>query len=225
MPLKDDLAAYWNFEQNPVLFPIHDQSGNGNHLTAHGDPVLVPGKLGQAIEFNGTNQWLDISSNAGFSHQGAEFTAILWFKPLALAHQTVLASTAEWGAQIVLSGGNFYVNVAIEDEEVTVTDVPLEVGAWCLLALGFKDASYIWASVNLSARVTALQTGLTPAPGTFSMAGSAAIGWANIVLDDTAVFRRLLSASELTAIYNRGRGLPFEDWDKQKICKATTCCQ
>jgi hypothetical protein len=233
--LKDNLVAFWNMGQDPALYPIHDRSHNQNHLTGvNFSPDLTPpgslvdGKLGKAIEFDGISQYLTIASNAGFSHQGNPFTVLVWFKPVALAHQKIIATTTEWGIQTVLSGGNFYINVAIEDEEVTVTDVPLVVGEWYFIVLGYKDdptpGPFIWASVNLSARVTELQNGLTPSPGPFSMGGSAASGWISGVIDDTAFFRRELSATEIMQVYNGGDGLAFEQWDKVKPCRSITCC-
>lgn len=225
MPLKTSLVAYWNMEQDPALFPIHDQTGNGNHLTGANGPILTTGKVGQAIEFNGINQYLAIDSNSGFSHQGDEFTAFVWFKPLTLAHQAVIAASTEWGIGTVLVGGSFFINVAIEDEEVTITDVPLEEGNWYFIVLGYNASdSYVWASVNLSPRVQEFQSSLTPSASGFSMAGSAAIGWANCIIDDSAMFRRLLSDSEIRAIYNKGKGLPFEDWDAPDNCPRIECC-
>lgn len=225
MALKDNLAAYWSMSQNPILFPVHDQSGNGNHLTGFNGPSLTTGKLGQAIEFNGVNQYLAIESNSGFSHQGNDFTAFVWFKPLTLVDGAVVATSTEWGIGVKLSGGNFYVNGAIEDEDMTVTDVPLEVGNWYFIVLGYNSSDgYVWASVNASPRVQELQNGLTPSPSGFSMAGSAFIGWAHCVIDDSAMFRRLLSADEILAIYNKGKGLPFEDWDAPDNCRKINCC-
>lgn len=232
MALKDNLIAYWNFEQDPALgYSIWDQSGNSNNLTAYGNPILVDGKLGKALQFNGVDQWLSTASNAGFSHDGGEFTAFLWFKPLMLAHQKTIATTTEWGVGTTLSAGNYYVSIAVEDETVVITDVPLEVGKWYLIALGWYGienaaarGQFVWGTVNLSDRVRELQTGLTPAPGPFSIAGTAASGWANAIIDDVAIFRRFVSAQEVRAIYNHGEGLAFEEWDAVAECKAIPCC-
>lgn len=230
MALKDDLRAYWNMGQNPLLFPVHDQSGNGNHLTGFNAPTLTAGKIGDAILFNGTDQYLSIASSSGFSHQGNEFTAFIWFKPLALSNNKIIATTTEWGVLMVESGGAHYINIAVEDEDVTVTDVPLVVGQWYFIALGYKEFSqaaedhYIWGSVNLSPRVLDSQSGLTPSSTVFSMGGTSAIGWVNGVIDDAAIFRRALSDQELAQIYNDADGLPFEDYDKVIECKVIDCC-
>lgn len=230
MALTDNLVAYWNMGQNPELFPVHDQTGNGNNLIGYNSPLLVTGKLDNAIQFDGVNQFLSIASNSGFSHQGGEFTFFLWFKPEALAHQKVIATTTEWGVLMLLSGGNYYISVDIENETVIVTDVPLIVGEWYFIALGYRevniaDRSYVWASVNLSDRVREYQTGLTPAANVFSIAGTAAIGWISGVFDDAAFFRRSLTAQEIRAIYNNGDGLPFEDYDAPPIpCRKISCC-
>lgn len=227
MALKSNLLAYWNFEQDPRLFPIHDQSGNGNHLIGHNSPTIVAGKVGNAIQFNGTNQWLDMASSAGISHQGTEFTAFIWFKVLALAHNKNIVNNSEWGASTVLSGGSHYVNVAVEDEDFNITDVPLEVGRWYFLALGWYGANgqFAWGSINLSDRVRESQSSLTAIPNsTFNVGGNPSSGWNNIVIDEAAIWRRAVSAEELTEIYNDGDGLDFSEWDAVRTCKEIKCC-
>lgn len=238
MALSDRLVAYWNMAQDPALFVVHDGVfPHLNPLTGHGfSPDLTPpgslvnGKLGKAIQFNGINQYLTIASNTGFSHQNGEFTSFIWFKPTVLAHQKIIATTAEWGVSTELSGGSHYISVSIEDEDVLITDVPLVVGQWYFIALGYRetldiaDTSVIWASVNLSKRFTDLQAGLTPVINPFSIGGTANIGWINGVIDDVAIFRRALSDVELRRIYNGGDGLPFEEWPEAEPCETITCC-
>lgn len=231
MALADQLVAYWNMAQNPALFKVWDQSGNGNHLTGFNSPVLVDGKLGKAIQFNGTNQFLSIASNSGFSHQGGEFSAFIWFKLLSLANQQLITTTTEWGVGTVLSGGNYYVSIAVEDETLVITDVPLEVDKWYFLACGWYGVehaatrgTYAWGSLNLSPRVRELQSALTPAPEVFSVAGTAAIGWTHVVIDDITIFRRFVTAEETRALYNKGKGLPFEEWGTVTPCRTIDCC-
>lgn len=225
MSLKDGLAAYWDMEQNPALFPVHDQSGSGNHLTGVNAPTLTTGKIGQGIEFDGVNQYLTLPSAAGISHQGGEFTFGIWIKPLALLHFGTVAFNGEWGIGMRLVGGSYYFNIAVEDEEVTST-VPLVGGQWYFVALGWynTNGTFVWASVNLEPRLRAEQAGITPIPGNaFNISNAASFPFA-FVADEAALWRRNVPASELYQIYNEGEGLPFEEWGDPVPCRSIECC-
>lgn len=226
MALTKDLAAMWNMEQNPILFPVHDQSGNGNHLTGSAGAVLVEGKINEGIELTGTST-LNLASNAGISHQGEAFTVGFWFKPLVLDSALAILGhpDGEWLVQMELSGSDFYLRVRIApdgaDTIMNVTDVPMVIGEWYWVAFGWYDdnGSYAWATVNLSERVRAALAGPLPAPLV-----TPPIFWNPHVFDDTAIWRRNVSANELREIYNGGKGLSFEEWDAPDVCDAITCC-
>lgn len=225
MALKDDLRAYWKMEQNPALFTVHDESGNGNHLTGFNAPTLTTGKIGQGIEFDGVNQYLNLTSSSGISHQGNEFTVSVWVKPLALIHFGHIMSTTEWGIGIRLVGANYYFNIAVEDEELTST-VPLELGQWYFIALGWYDTNgvFAWASVNLEERLRVAQSAVTPSPNSAFNIGNAGAFPVAFVVDEAAIWRRNVPAYELYQIFNDRDGLPFEEWGTAAPCKTIDCC-
>lgn len=225
MALKDSLVAYWNMAQNPALFDVHDQSGNGNHLTGVASPTLTTGKIGQAIALDGVAQYLTMASSAGISHQGGEFTVTMWIKPLALRHFGPIASNVEWGVGMELVGSNYYFSISVEDETV-VSTIPLEVGQWYFIALGWysTNGTFAWASVNLEERLRELQSGLTPVPGSPFNIGNAASFPVAFAVDEFAIWRRNVPASELYEIYNNDNGLPFEEWAVPEDCKLIECC-
>lgn len=225
MALPDSLATYWNFEQNPTLFTVHDQSGNGNHLTGVASPTLTTGKIGQGIELDGIAQYLTMASSAGISHQGGEFTATMWIKPLTLRHFGPIASNTEWGVGMRLVGANYYFDFSVEDEDL-ISTVPLEVGHWYFVALGWynTNGTFAWASVNLEERLRSEQASLTPVPGNPFQIGNAAAFPVSFVVDEFSIWRRNVPASELYEIYNNGNGLPFEEWAVPEDCKLIECC-
>lgn len=246
MALNDEyLAAMWQFRHDPALHPLlWDSSHNGNHLTPHGfDPALSPpgsvvdGKVGKAIELNGEDQYFIIASNAGFSHEGNPFTFVGWFMLLELGNNKFLYSTTEWGVAMVASGSNHFLTVSIEDEDLTLSGVPLEIDTWYFLSLGWHQnvdnpsASRVWAKLDRSDGASSEQSGLTAAPGPFSIgAGTGGTGFVRAVFDDAAFFRRELTSAEFLQLFNpeddEGRGLAFEDWDTVSGCsREINCCQ
>jgi len=56
--LDDGLVAHYPFDGN-----ANDESGNGNHGTEHGDVNYVSGKMGQAIKFDGINNYVEVENS------------------------------------------------------------------------------------------------------------------------------------------------------------------
>lgn len=79
---QNGLVAYWSFDEL-VNDTIYDHSENANHGTNYG-AVLVPGKIGNALSFDGENDYARIPGNdqsppAIFSTLG-KGSISLWFK-------------------------------------------------------------------------------------------------------------------------------------------------
>jgi hypothetical protein len=58
--LHQGLVGFWNFD-GPSVSGVHayDMSGNGNRGTLTG-PTRTIGKLGQALQFDGVNDYVDL---------------------------------------------------------------------------------------------------------------------------------------------------------------------
>lgn len=62
MSFDEGLVAHWRFnESNNGM--IYDVSGNGFHGTIHGNPTWSTGKIGSALEFDGTSDYISITEN------------------------------------------------------------------------------------------------------------------------------------------------------------------
>jgi len=68
------LVAWYPFESD-----ANDSSGNELNGIAYGDPVYVPGRFGQAMSFDGVDDYVEI---APFKYAGdaGEFSVTFWFK-------------------------------------------------------------------------------------------------------------------------------------------------
>lgn len=231
MALKDDLLAYYNFEQDPRLFLIWDQSGNGNHLTPEGSPPTTTGKIGLGVSFNGLDQRLFKSTSNSISHAGGSFTATGWFKPASLIPLTTpaLFGNSEWRVFLVQNGPNYHFEFVGLDESLMITSVLVEVDQWYFLAMGYDAITGVsWASVNLyNGKTTPQDTAPVPVPNDPFVIGTSPSSsyWAHGVVDECAIWiGRSLSDAELALIYNDGDGLAFTEWDKVKVCKEIKCC-
>lgn len=230
MALKNSLVAHWGFKDDPALYPVWDNAWpHNNTMQAVGfDPALTPpgslvtGRVGKAIEVDGGQFFRIADGNAGVSHQGNPFTVAFLFQPSALNQGAVIAANNEWSISTPLNSGIFSFEIIIDGKTLPVTGAPLVVGQYYFLAFGYReDANEVWASVNLGERVTSAHTLGGPSISAFLISGGGAPG----IHDDWAIWRREVSAAELSQIYNDGDGLEFAEWDKAaKVCETIPCC-
>ena len=73
--LARGLVACWLMNEGSAD-KICDLSWNASHGTANGDPQIVPGRFGHAIDFDGTNDWYDCGNKS--SLQLSAMTVLCW---------------------------------------------------------------------------------------------------------------------------------------------------
>jgi hypothetical protein len=75
-----DLVAHWKFNEGSGNV-AHDTSGNGNDGTFVGDPQWAAGKIGGALEFNGSSDYIEVpfSESLRVINQG-DFSIAAWFR-------------------------------------------------------------------------------------------------------------------------------------------------
>jgi hypothetical protein len=73
-PGKTNLVGYWTLDGD-----AKDSSGKGNNGTVTGTAVWVPGKIGQALQFNGTATYVDCGKGASLNLTDA-VTITAWIK-------------------------------------------------------------------------------------------------------------------------------------------------
>ena len=126
-----DLIGYWTFDDGDVT----DLSGTGNDGVVHGDPQVVAGAVGDAYEFNGAGDWVEIPDNPSISELDA-FT---------LSAHVRLGQVGGWYAVIekavhqdwsygffVEADGSVSMEVSLEGNNLVccIADFVMEVGTW-----------------------------------------------------------------------------------------------
>ncbi len=71
--MRDGLIAHYPFDGD-----ANDASGNGNHGTVQGNLKYVVGKIGQAIQLNGKDTYIDVGDKA--DAMSNSFTLSAWIK-------------------------------------------------------------------------------------------------------------------------------------------------
>lgn len=92
-----DLVAHWEFNEGSGSV-ARDKSGNGHDGTINGTPRWVRGKIGGALEFDGSN-YVDIPS--GVTDLSESFTITAWIKTSRIGMCILSKSDGNtaWGSQ------------------------------------------------------------------------------------------------------------------------------
>ncbi len=81
--VEDGLVSYWSFDDTDVRGDIVKDLVGGNDGTILGSPKLVKGKIGDAMEFGGEPEAIDVTSPANGSldfGEDQDFTMMAWIK-------------------------------------------------------------------------------------------------------------------------------------------------
>jgi hypothetical protein len=207
--LKTDsnLKAYYRFESGALTT---DSSSNGYTLTNNNTVAEGTGKFGGGADLgNGnTNKYLSLASDLGIGGN-ADISISIWFKMYVTAGTHVLIQHASTtGAsryfQIFQSGGALYFDSAGGGGGTTPT---ITAGVWYHAVFTRTSAgactSYLNA-VYAGAQITGSGNN-----GVRLNIGVDTANYSSAVIDDVAIFNRVLSAEEVYSLYAGGQDLRF----------------
>ena len=208
-----NLKGYWSFNGDDISgTTAYDRSGSRNNGTLANGPVAIQGKIGQALDFDGTNDYV---STADYSYSNAQaFTMSVWFK----------ADTVS-GNQVIFSKETYEYNLRLTD--ATLAFVYWDTGGvgaidlsysnvtanrWYLISITYNGsgAAYMYVDgVRVSSdtnivnafqnKAEALRIG-----GGYHISGSP--GYLNGKIDEMRIYNRALSEGEIQSLYTQGGG-------------------
>ena len=79
------LVGHWTFDGRDMTVNARDTSGQGNNgsLSGFTSTTTIPGKIGQALNFDGTSQGVNLGNPASLPDGNSPFTFSAWIKPSA----------------------------------------------------------------------------------------------------------------------------------------------
>lgn len=200
------LVGYWSLNDGAGTVAT-DFSGNGNHGTLNNGPTWVNGKLGQALNFDGTDDYVLVNN---ITLPTGDFTWSTWVYLDAVEQGTILEG--ENGEFEIITNGSNNVVLWIRSIDRIVTTASIPTGRWThLIARRSGSALTVWFD-----GVQDVTTGTDGTALSFSCsqllmgvdADSACTGTLNSYLDgkldDVRVFTRALSASEIQSLFHSG---------------------
>lgn len=88
-------VAHYTFDEN-----VRDQSGNGYDGSLQGNPEYVSGIKGQALEFDGTNDYVNLSGSSEAFNFTESFSFSMWMRPAGSVGGYVFGKGAQSGGLV-----------------------------------------------------------------------------------------------------------------------------
>ena len=232
--LTNGLVGYWTFDGRDIKWSdtgteVKDISGNGNHGDASGltTTSVTPGKLGQALSFNGTSDWIDIGAIS------SNFYAIsFWINvPTSITNSTACEQAFTYGDAVF--GSNDQESILLGNCSNYATDETLMIMGYNpvgpslfrtyikdTITVGWHHIVLSWSStlsryeifIDSSSKIVYAGdvSGNTPLTtiDDFEIAnGGDSAGYSYFAgfFDDIRIYNRGLSTTEIANLYNIGR--------------------
>lgn len=202
--LTGGLVGHWSFDGANMINNVTDSSGTGNtgKLTGQSSTTTIPGKIGQALQFDGVDDTVDIN-NTMLGTQA--LTICVWIKPTeASAFDFILGNTNTLLG--TYTNGNLVFNSDGSTAAQSAANSIIQ-NAWnhaCVTRNTSGTANlYIGGVLSGSAD----QSSGSPTASAFDTYIGSYIGAANFYtgsIDELRVYNRILSVAEIKNIYNFG---------------------
>jgi concanavalin A-like lectin/glucanase superfamily protein/putative pyrroloquinoline-quinone binding quinoprotein len=216
--------AYWRLDEGTGTVAA-DASGNGNTGTLINAPVWTAGVRGNALSFNGTNQYVSVPHTATLNNWPITVTA--WFKTASttgspgIVNKYVSASLNGWQlfmyngglcAWYLINSSVYINNDAFGNCNPGPNGIPgLNNNTWHHAAI-VVDASggtlYVDGALQGTVAWTGNPTGLQPSTTQPINIGRYGTGYFPGLIDDVRIYNRALSAAEVLGVY-RGLNIAY----------------
>lgn len=202
--LTNGLVGLWSFDGADLSgTTAYDRSGAGNNGTLTNGPVAAIGQLGQALNFDGVNDYINI----GATDISSPCTMSTWVK-LSSRHSIAAGLIGPVGSNTGFRAEQYAAD-AVGLTVAGVVDavfsapgytVPLNTWTHLLTTINSATSATLYVNGTLSGTLT-VSSGLACWRGDI---GRNASGLLNGSIDDVRVYNRALSASEVQDLYALG---------------------
>lgn len=220
--LQTSLTGFWSFENTSWT----DDTGNGSTLTATGSPTSsssAPAMVGNYLSLPGS-AFLSCASNTNVSAGGSSFSVQAWAYVALVPGEFGIVNKAasgflnqEWGIGSRFTSSNVWAFTCVDSSAgfTRADGATVSISAWTHLV-----ATYDGATKAMTLYVNGSSSGTNTLPATVN--GSASIPFqigntnggtgisAGSHIDQVGFWKgRILSAGDVTALYNSGSGLSY----------------
>jgi hypothetical protein len=199
-----DLVGHWKFDGN-----LDDSAGSANGTFDGGMPNYVVGKFEQALEFDGTDDFV----NLPYTSDPTVYTISAWVKPARTSPASIVVRTSDagptthWSHQLRIQSSGVFEHYAWDGSERRVLGTTvIKAGTWYSVVLVATNNGDVRLYVNGQEEGTATTVGTLWADGDRFLVGSNSghgMGWFEGVVDDLRIYDKVLSAAEIAKLASR----------------------
>jgi hypothetical protein len=213
--ILDNLVSFWPLDE--VSGRRADVHGT-NALTDNNSVASATGKVGLAADFEGDNsESLSVADNTSLSMGvSQDFAIALWVYRESSSGFQVLLSKSETDIEYaIFDTGVFslevYGSAGFGDVGTLTSTIPLSLNTWYFLVVWHDAAAN---TLNLSVNGSAPESighsaGVYDGAGTFRLGSYVYGSHFDGLLDQVGIWKRLLTADEITWLYNSGAGRTY----------------
>ena len=215
--VNDGLVGYWTFDgQDLKDTTAFDKSGNNNNGTLTNGPRRAIGRLGQALEFDGNNDYVAIPNTAALQFVGTSaFTISAWINGTSQAGSVGVVFgkySGTRGYRLLVDTSNtkklaFQIRDDTGTSEMFSSDAAIVDGVWTHVTGVFSQGTlslYIDGTLNKTAAFTKVLASGTDDARIGESTNSTFTRFLGLI-DDVRVYNRALNEDEIKRLYNMGR--------------------
>ena len=211
MGLSDNLEAFWKLDE--ASGSRADSSGNGRTLTDNNTVTQATGKVGNAAQFTAANsEYLSRADEAGLSFgNNVSFSISVWVYGdtwTGAQREIINKNTTEWRLRISNAGRPIF---SLPGSTLTHS-ATLSLATWYHIVAWYDAVADVsgMAINDGTPETTADATGATDGTNELRV-GRLGTAYFDGRIDALGIWRRVLTAAEITQLYNSGSGLehPF----------------
>lgn len=226
--LESGLVGYWSFDGSDIAGErAYDRSGNANTGLLTNSPRRVAGRVGQALEFDGSDDQVDTGSSNSLDDV-RPVTISAWIKPDGPGESISAAFGDGFVVSKVVAGGDGYwtfnlwpTNAIGFQKNYTSANIKrvssnntITLGVWQHVVLTWDDSA---SAVNVHIYINGQEPTYQTSDNGVGIVRSDALIDLNIgnddggtstfdgLIDEVRIYNRVLSADEIKRLYNMGR--------------------
>ena len=215
--LTNGLAGHWTFDGPDITTTVTDRSGSGNHggfLGGATSSAKSQGKLGQALSFDGTDDYVSVGNTSSLNLTTSG-TVAAWVKrsSMDISASPVILSKFDWqgdinGYILAYNGIGEYrlgLGTGVANQMINFSGVLLD--AWQFVAFTW-DGSFIRKYIEGNEVGSPTAQTLTPdASSQVFLIGKDDFGSSHLhgSVDDVRIYNRALTAAEIKQLYKLGQ--------------------
>jgi hypothetical protein len=217
------LALYWSFDTTDISNgEVLDLSGNNGTGTMNGALITVPGKLNQALSFNGVNSYIATGINTATAFTN-NLTLSAWINTTNASRLEAIiskysAAGSGWG-YIFRTDQNGHLELSIGASDVTVypataiDTATINDGNWhhvvAVITVGQNVTFYVDGNLTSSTAISSVADGDSNSP--FMVGANSYAPYGNFftgTIDEVRVYNVALTGAQVSVVYQLSGGGP-----------------